>query len=427
MALDDQVPVETCQQNKPPPALPDSPLLYSRSMAGRPCSASVRRSCPICRGDALAGILHFTAVPVHQNLLARTAAEALGCQRGEIALVQCLHCGFVFNAAFDEQRVLYAARYDADQTHSAEFRRYLDGLAEDLVERHRLREKRIVEIGCGGGSFLARLCRAGANSGLGLDPSQPGGQILPTLTIVPERYGPAHGDLKADLICARHVIEHLPRPAELLDLLRSAIGKRRDVLVCFETPRLEWILDRLAFWDVFYEHCSYFTMGVFRYLFERCGFVVTLARSAFQQQYQWLEARPGAAGARDHRPDPTLIAALHGRLQTFARQAADHRAAWAARVAALAEAGGCAVWGAGAKGVSFLNALGPAADLIPAVVDVNPRKQGCHVPGTGQLIVPPGGLRAYPVRHVLVMNPNYADEVRALLREEDLDLDVISV
>jgi SAM-dependent methyltransferase len=396
-------------------------------MGGGRLPADVRRSCPICRGDRLAELLQVAAVPVHQNLLARTEAEALTCRRGDIALVLCVGCGFVFNAAFDEQLVSYVPRYDADQAHSPEFRRYLDGLAQDVIARHRLRGKLIVEIGCGRGDFLHRLCRDGGNTGVGFDPSHDGGQILPNLTIVPQPYGVTHADLKADLICARHVIEHLAQPAVLLDDIRAAIGDRPDVVLCFETPRLEWIADRLAFWDVFYEHCSYFAMPVLANLFERCGFAVTLARAAFQDQYQWLEARPGPAAVRDCRLDAATIEDLRRRLQGFARGAVASRAAWRTRVAALADDGGCVVWGAGAKGVTFLNALALSADLVPAVVDLNPRKQGCHVPGTGQPIVPPGRLHDYAVRHVLVMNPNYADEIRALLRAEGLRLDVVAL
>jgi C-methyltransferase C-terminal domain/Methyltransferase domain len=386
----------------------------------------VTTACPLCQGHRVVAVLHVKAVPVHQNLLAATEAEALGCPRGDIALSHCLDCGFVFNAAFDARLMSYTPRYDASQAHSPAFRRYLDGVAEGLVDRHRLRGKMLVEIGCGDGDFLVRLCRLGESTGVGFDPSHPGGQILPSLTIVPEPYGPAHGDLKADLICARHVIEHLDRPAALLELVRSAVGDRADVLVCFETPRLEWILERVAFWDVFYEHCSYFAMPVLRELFERCGFVVTGSWVAFEGQYQWLEARPARAWSRTP-PSGRRPVGLDARVEAFAAASDAARSRWLGRVEGLARDGGCVVWGAGAKGVTFLNALGLSRELVPAVVDLNPRKQGSYVPGTGQPVVAPPRLRDYAVRHAIVMNPYYAGEIEALIRAEGLDLDVVSL
>ncbi len=70
-----------------------------------------------------------------------------------------------------------------------------------------------------------------------------------------------------------------------------------------------------------------------------------------------------------------------------------------------------ALWGAGSKGVTFLNVV-PAAAGIHAVVDLNPRKTGRHIPGTGHAIVAPESLRADRVDVVLVMNPLYEDEIR---------------
>ncbi len=77
------------------------------------------------------------------------------------------------------------------------------------------------------------------------------------------------------------------------------------------------------------------------------------------------------------------------------------------------------VWGAGSKGVTFLNALG-ANDLIRYVVDLNPRKQGRFIAGTGQEIVPPEFLQGGAVDCVILMNPIYEKEVRERLRSLDL-------
>jgi len=81
--------------------------------------------------------------------------------------------------------------------------------------------------------------------------------------------------------------------------------------------------------------------------------------------------------------------------------------------------------GRSAKGVIFLNVLGLDAGTVPLVVDINPRKQGRHVPGTGQRVIAPTALRAHGVRSVLVMNPNYAEEIRGQLQAENLDPELI--
>ena len=58
-------------------------------------------------------------------------------------------------------------------------------------------------------------------------------------------------------------------------LVRGSIGDRPQVTVFFELPDMERVLVEQAFWDIYYEHCSYFTLGSLARLFRRTGFDVT--------------------------------------------------------------------------------------------------------------------------------------------------------
>ena len=73
-----------------------------------------------------------------------------------------------------------------------------------------------------------------------------------------------------------------------------------------------------------------------------------------------------------------------------------------------------AIWGGGSKGVTFLNVLRPGP-TVGCMVDINPRKQGMFVAGTGQQIVAPEHLKAYNPDVVVIMNPVYREEIRGLL------------
>ena len=68
--------------------------------------------------------------------------------------------------------------------------------------------------------------------------------------------------------------------------------------------------------------------------------------------------------------------------------------------------------GGGSKAVGFLAAL-EVSDEVACVVDVNPAKHGMFMPGTGHEIVPPERLVELQPDLVVVMNPAYADEIRA--------------
>ena len=85
---------------------------------------------------------------------------------------------------------------------------------------------------------------------------------------------------------------------------------------------------------------------------------------------------------------------------------------WKRQIEKLKESGKRAVvWGAGAKGLSFLNML-KIRDEIEFAVDINPRKHGMFLAGTGQEIVPPEFLRKYKPDVVIVMNPIYKQEIQ---------------
>ena len=81
------------------------------------------------------------------------------------------------------------------------------------------------------------------------------------------------------------------------------------------------------------------------------------------------------------------------------------------------------LWGAGAKAATFLNLLRPRG--IDYVVDVNPRKHGSYVIGTGQQIVPPEFLRDYVADNIICMNPNYLAEISRQARELGLEANIV--
>jgi hypothetical protein len=82
------------------------------------------------------------------------------------------------------------------------------------------------------------------------------------------------------------------------------------------------------------------------------------------------------------------------------------------------------VWGAGSKGVTFLNATGAGEEIV-AVVDINPRKQGKYVAGTGQRIVAPTELAEIRPDFVIIMNANYREEIGGMLAEVGVAAEIL--
>jgi hypothetical protein len=59
------------------------------------------------------------------------------------------------------------------------------------------------------------------------------------------------------------------------------------------------------------------------------------------------------------------------------------------------------------------------------VVDLNPRKWGKHIAGTGQPIRSPQDLKVQPPDLVVTANEIYLEEIRGSLREMGIDAEVL--
>lgn len=381
--------------------------------------------CPVCESGRLAPFLHRSQVPVHQNLVVASQDAARSIARGDLDLVACEDCGFVFNRAFDLSRLAYGERYDNTQTCSPYFDAYLDELVKDLIERRGVHDSIIVEVGCGKGEFLRKLVSfPGANNtGFGFDPSYvgPDTDLDGRLAFRRCYYDVACTDVAADVVVCRHVIEHVPQPIALLRSVRAALVNSPLARVFFETPCVERILRNRVVWDFFYEHCSLFTAASLSFAFERAGFAVERVEHIFGGQYLWLEARvtDAAAPAVQSRSEIAALARAYGADEKIIR----HK--FLAKLLEFKAIGKVALWGAGAKGATFANLADADCALIDCVVDLNPNKQGRYIPGTGHPIVAPSDLPRRGVRTALLMNPNYREENLQILAKAGIDLDLI--
>jgi SAM-dependent methyltransferase len=381
--------------------------------------------CPACGEARLRSFYKVSNVPANSCVLMRSPEEAIGYPRGKIDLCFCGRCGFIFNRDFDQRLIEYSERYEETQGFSDTFNAFHRSLAERLIDRYSLHGKNVIEIGCGKGEFLTMLCEMGKNRGTGFDPSYVADRSRAAksdrVTFVTDFYSERYADREADFICCKMTLEHIPAVEKFISLVRRAAERNPHAVVFFQVPEMTLILEQIGFWDVYYEHCSYFTPVSLRDLFERCGFDVNDVWVDYGDQYLMIEAIRSAKIARAPLGAGSEIQALAEKVDRFAATVPPLHAAWKKRLDGWAKKGAKVVlWGSGSKAVSFLTTLG-IKDELQFVVDINPHRQGMFMPGTGHAIVSPDFIASYKPDRVIIMNPIYREEITKMLKERGVE------
>lgn len=382
--------------------------------------------CPICGYHNFECFLKRKQVPIFQNVIFTEESAAISANKGDLELLVCIDCGFVFNALYEPTKLEYGINYDNNQIYSYFFQKYVDDLVSHLLTARNLRNSKIIEVGCGKGYFLRKIVEGDPNNtGIGFDPSYLGPEVDLNGRLRFEKRLFTHetANILADAVICRHVIEHLPEPIRLLDYIHQTLTGASAPRVFLETPCVEWILRNRVVWDFFYEHCSYFSTDSLKLAVQQAGFQAEEVRHIFGKQYLWLEATVRTASTKANISPPNNIVQS---CRKFGLEEGYLVNRWRDSLAELAKTGPVALWGAGAKGVTLANLVDPERSLLACVVDLNPKKQGKYLPGTGHPIINYLDLPLFKVKYAIQMNHNYATENMALLREAHFEITLIN-
>ncbi len=391
----------------------------------------LKKKCPSCGVDGMSAFYSVPNVPVHSCIMLESASEARDFPRGRVELGLCRTCGFVSNMAFDPDVQDYSALYEDQQCFSPTFNAFAQRLAASLVDKYDLHDKDILEIGCGKGDFLRLVCKGGNNRGVGIDPAcdkeRIEGSTPNRITVIQDYYSERYRHHTGDMVICRHTLEHIYDTQRFVETIRKGIGDRRDTIVFFEVPDVSIVLENLVFWDVYYEHCSYFSPGSLGQLFRACHFEVLDLHLEFDDQYLLVEARPTDDSSGKRHPLEEPVEEMIRRVEQFRAGVEHQKGRWIRQVRQLHESGKKPiVWGSGSKCVAFLTTLGIDRE-IGCVVDINPRRHGKFISGVVKQVMPPDYLREYKPGAIIVMNPIYKNEVEEMARGMGLSAEILTV
>lgn len=128
-------------------------------------------NCPCCGNEKRKFLFQLCSIPVMANQLYCTREEAREVCRGDISLVQCDVCGAVWNCDYSPEKLSYDGRYDNSQDLGQQYQAHFEQMVDFLSSHVELKEKKVLEIGCGKGRFLTALAKKTGCMAYGIDPS----------------------------------------------------------------------------------------------------------------------------------------------------------------------------------------------------------------------------------------------------------------
>jgi len=337
-------------------------------------------------------------LPIFQNRMYDTEAEAIACPKGDVRLVEDLRTGLVYNASFRPDLMVYDEHYQNEQAVSTLFQEHLEFVTK-IIERTMGRDN-LVEVGCGKGYFLELLLQHGFDI-TGFDPAYEGSNTR----IARHYFEPSLG-IKASGLILRHVLEHIKEPVDFLMSLKDANGGKG--LIYIEVPDFDWICSKRAWFDIFYEHANYFRLADFDRMFDH----VVESGTVFGKQYLYVVVELASLKIPEYDeehhvefPEDFIHLDLEQN-RTEQNRTEQNRT----------EQNSAAIWGGASKGVIFSLLKKREGIHFNTVIDINSAKQGKFLPSTGlQVQSPADALSKLSVgSDIWVMNSNYLDEIKKL-------------
>jgi len=323
-------------------------------------------------------------------------ADTLDRDRGvDIDVFMCSGCGLV---QIPSEPVPYYREVIRATGFSPEMKEFRTAQFGRFLQKHSLEGKKVLEVGCGRGEYLALLAGLGAKA-YGLEYSREAVEQcrasgLEAFQGFVEGEDYAIPQSPFDAFAIFSFLEHLPQPNAVLRGIHRNL--REGAVGIVEVPNFDMILRDSLFSEVMLDHLSYFTKETLGFVLRLNGFEV------LNSDVVWHEYIHSVVVRKSRRLDLSRFSNQRERLQ----KEIDGYLGRFPRVA---------VWGAGHQAFAIMSMM-QLAGKIRYVIDSAPFKQGKVTPATHIPIVAPETLRTDPVDAVIVMTGSYANEVKRILR-----------
>ncbi|GLY50284.1 class I SAM-dependent methyltransferase [Lentzea sp. NBRC 102530] len=341
-----------------------------------------------------------------------------------LAVGRCAACWMTQLVEVPPTERMFHQSYPYRTSGSAVMREHFARTAERLLARRR--DPFTVEIGSNDGVFLGVAAARGLRH-LGVDPSGDAGADAVARGVrvrvdffteeVAREVRTEHGP--ADLVFSANTISHDPEINSILRGVAALLAPDGEFV--FEDPYLGAVLTNTAFDQIIDEHVLFFSARSVVTMLAQAGLeLVDVERLPVHGgQIRFTAAHRGSRSAA---PSVAALLAeeqvigLHDTalLASFAARTERRRDDLVALLRGLRSEGARIVaYGATAKSATVANYCGLGPDLVSAVIDTTPAKQGRLTPGTHIPVEPPEAFGPGKADYALMFAWNHAEEIMA--------------
>jgi SAM-dependent methyltransferase len=353
--------------------------------------------CRLCHNDELN--LFFEIQNASGNISRMLKKDEIGMVKTiDLKIYKCSRCGFVqLNETLDDD---FYNDYLMASSFSQQMNTYQKEQALTFVEKFNLKNKRIVDVGCGDGCYVGKLKEAGAIV-VGVEPSlkfrnealKDGHTVfagyVSKSTPVP--------DGKYDAFVTRQVLEHVPDIHDFLQGIKISLNK--DAVGLIEVPSLEKAIKDKRFFDFFPDHLNYFSKSTLKLALELNQFEVLDVFDGMNDEYNIAHIRNKESESFDMQKFMFSIVNQINDLVSLEKS----------------EKREIAIWGAGGKGISTMTAA--KIEGISYVIDTDEHKQNLYTPILHLPIYSPDILKIRPVDTILITALAYQNEIIQQLKD----------
>lgn len=324
----------------------------------------------------------------------------------DLTVVQCVGCGLV---QLTNDPVPYYREVIRASGYSLEMKEFRVGQFAEFTETYGLKNKKILEVGCGKGEYLSLMSQVGGQC-YGMEYNDDSVCHCESTGLNVQKGFLEELDLKLedapfDAFFVLNFLEHIPD----LNIFLKGIWNnlKPNGLGLVEVPNFDMIIKKNLFSEFINDHLYYFTKDTLTSVLNLNGFDVVECREVWHDYILSAVVRKRSlnnlSGFKRSQQNLTR------ELDEFISEIGD---------------GNVAIWGAGHQALAAI-ALTDISSRIKYVIDSALFKQGKFTQATHLPIVAPETIEKNPVQGIIVMAASYSDEVAAIIKDKYAELQVV--